>query len=281
MKCGLMQILAVAMVLGHTVLTPGLSMLGHELDTAIETGAHAVLSATRGVRLATSEEVILVNTLHTELDATIQEFTGYNFAHIDNTNLKQVSDMVEKLLDIRKRAMVLTHEYKDALFEKVDNKIDNIVANLQNAEQNVNTYINQNCMYRQWIDKVTDKGDNTHLLSDVDIQWIRDVCNRVDINFVNNEHLSQDQMIELLKRVDVVLYIDIEIKRIVFNEVRELLNHININKPILKHDILDKQTMRNAINIAVYSIVTLCILLLIVVCNRNQTNAGVRLYNWV
>ena len=48
------------------------------------------------------------------------------------------------------------------------------------------------------------------------------------------------------------------------------------------NDTLDTQSIRNVIgiNITVCTIVTVCIVLLIAVYNRNQANTGVRLHDW-
>ena len=195
-----MQILAVAMVLGHTVLTPGLSMLGHELDTAMETGAHAVLSAARGVRLAESNRKGL-NKLPAKSDNT-KQLTGYNFAHIDNINEEKIYKKVNKLFKIKQDILKYTHEDEDMLLVKVNRKISHIVANLRKAMKYTRTYIRQNEKYRKLIVKELTKIRTTQSLSDVDIQSVRNAYNRAGIDFANTDkHLTLNQMIDKLIQV--------------------------------------------------------------------------------
>ena len=283
MKCGLMQILAVAMVLGHTVLTPGLSMLGHELDTAMETGAHAVSDVTRDARLAESNRKGL-NRLDAALDAVKQQLTSYNLLHFDNADEGQSYFIVDKLFNIRKRAIKYTHEDQTMLLDNVGNEINALIEQLRKNKQKIENYITQHEKYIKQIDEELTKIRNTRSLSGVNIQLIHDICNEEAINFPNiGEHISLEQMIEELTRVKDTLSDDIKIEKKILPEVRDLLNHIIMNPIRTRRDISDTQSMRNVIGISitVCAIVTVCIVLLIAVNNRHQTNTGVRLHEWV
>ena len=242
-----MQILAVAMVLGHTVLTPGLSMFSSMQNSA--RNAHAVLGVTKDAKSAESSEIKLVNTLHTELDAVEQQLASYNFAHIDNINKGQAYFIVDKLFNIRERAIKYTHE--TTLLDNVDNEIDALMKKLQKIEQNAENDIKKNEKYIKQIDEEFNKISATSSFSDIDILFVYNACNRVGIEFTNiDEYLSLKQMIEKLQQVDIVLYDDIKIKRIILSEVHDLLKYIVMNLIRTRHDILDKQSVRNVIGIS-------------------------------
>ena len=79
------------MVWGYVVITFIINpkKLRDVHKSAIETSKHAVLDGTMIAVSAENGGVILVNTLHTELD-TVQQFATINFLQFDNTNFEQI-----------------------------------------------------------------------------------------------------------------------------------------------------------------------------------------------
>ena len=299
MKCGLMQILAVAMVLGHTVSMDNFNLkeLRNELESVVETSEHVsdvtrgtasavetdthVAGVTRAVESAESSGEKSVDVLLVELDALVEELSNINLAEFPYTNQAEVYLMVDKLLGIRESAGKLTDKNKLIILNKVDKEIDNIVEKIEKVEQKAEIYIMQNYMYRERIDKELNII-NTRSLHDVNIPWIREVCSMVGIEFSDTDKYLKPQKIrKKLIDVDKVLYNKIMYTDIILDKIYTLFNHIAIKKIQAVYDTPDKQSVRNVIGIsAVCAIVTLCIVLLIAVRNRNQANTGVRLHNW-
>ena len=108
MKCRLMQILAVVIVLDHTVLAPGFN-LRSPLDSVAIAGENDILNGLKCLNLAENDKVKLVNTLHVDVNNAIQEFDNVNFAQFPYTNEKQVYAKVNNLLNVKKRVMDSAH----------------------------------------------------------------------------------------------------------------------------------------------------------------------------
>ena len=286
MKCGLVQILAVAMVLGQTVSMDAYGFLPkgfirmHELITG-----EPVSGVTKVAELATSGKVRIVDTLYAEVYDIIEELDSVNFEQFQYINEEEVYTKVNKLLEIRELVKKSTHD-NDKLLKKLDNKISHIIENLQNSKQNIRFDIAQNYLYYNSIKNTISKIYKTSSLDKVNILLIHEAFKRMGIDFGHiNEHLPLGKMINELEKVKDKLEINILAKQKIQNKIDILLLHIDIKKPIqiTKQDTRDTQSMRNviSISIAVCAIVTLCIVLLIAVRNKHRTNAGVRLLNWV
>ena len=82
--------------------------------------------------------------------------------------------------------------------------------------------------------------------------------------------------------MNIALYSKVLDKYKILGEIDKILKYINEENRRPRYDTPDTQSMRNVIDIsiAVCAIVTLCIVLLIAVHNKHQTNAGERLHNW-
>ena len=284
MKCRLVQILAVAVLLGHTVLNFNFNRVNSLFESRVidEQYISGVTSITKS---AASEEVKL-DKLHTKVDSVIEKLTLYNFAQFDGTNKKQAYNMIDKVFKIRKYVLKSTHKDKDKLLKKMDTEINALVKKLRIAMKNPNEYINQMEKYCKRIAEELIKIRSTHSLRDVNIQWISDRCNEAGIKFLNiNEHLQPEQMKKKLLELEKVLDTKARDKYKILHRMYKLLKYINGNNyiRIINRDTRDTQSMRNVIgiSIAVCAIVTLCIVLLIAVRNKHRANTGVRLVNWV
>ena len=233
----------------------------------------------------TSREVILIDKLYAEFANAKSQLVTVNFEQLDNTNIEKVRDIVNNLLDIRKRADESTHEEKDILFTNVDNEINALEKKLQKARKNIDDVLKQNNLYQKQIYQEVSKMYRERPVSEVDIRLVRDTCNKAGIECPNiNEHLSQEEMEQKLEEVYKALANKVIDKRILVYKIYDLLINIKMNKYKQKwYDMRDTQSMRNVItiSIAVCVIVTLCIVLLIAVCNKNRTNTGVRLFDRV
>ena len=282
MKCGLVQILAVAMVLGHTV-----SML--DVDAWMkylrnlpkdEPSASGVTKVAKSVE---SGEMQLANTLPKKVDDAIQQITDYNFAEFENENKKQKYPIVDQLFDIRKSVKDSAHVNKNRIITNIDKSVSTFVEKLQNAAKNAQHDLTEYKYYLPQIDKGLSNIINNGPRSSVKIEWINKVCSKAGIELLNtDEYLPVGQMTLKLIEAKKVLKDKIAKTDMIVREIGKLLHNLGI-KIMRTYDTRDTQSMRNVIgiSIAVCAIVTLCIVLLIAVRNKNRTNAGVRLVNWV
>ena len=283
MKCGLVQILAVAMVLGHTVLAPWLKFPSKILTSKIKdkdgvSGVTTLLEST-----VESEEMKLVKKLLAEVDTKIRELFTANFIQFTGTTEEPAYVTVNKLLSIKKYLMQYTDEDTNTLLTEVNKKIDVLVENLQKAKQKIENNIRQNNYDHHDINNEIFRISSSSF-SDVKIQWVRDVCNKAGIGFPNTDEELQLKDKKKLKQVEKVLDDQLVKNRIIVRKIDILLWQIKNNKIMQTwDDTRDTQSMRNVIgiSIAVCTIVTLCIVLLIAVRNKHRTNAGVKLLNWV
>ena len=283
MKCRLVQILAVAMVLGHTVLAPGLKLKKIKSMFNSEKRGEPATSSVISVAEPAASDIESISTLRTEVDIATELLTAIEFTQFGNTKFKEAYEKVNKLFGIKQRVLEFTHKDQDRLLKKMDKEIDSFTEKLRNAMQNTNTYIRKNDMYRQEI--VKEFNINTESLSDVKIERIRNICNKAGINFPNTgTHLSLIQIRQKVEQVNKALDTKIEYANNILHRMLKLSNYIDKNPiRIMKRDTRDTQSMRNVIgiSIAVCAIVTLCIVLLIAVHNKHRANAEVRLLKWV
>ena len=287
MKCRLIQILAVAMLLGQTVsmLTFEFLPKGFIRMFELAIGEHVLGSANVAESAAITGVIKSIDKLHAELNAIKQQLDTINFEQLDYTNKGQVHVMIEKLFEIREHARKSTYKDNDTLLKKVNKEIDLLITNLQKAKQNIENDMEQYTEYYKPIQTEIFKIFKKSSISSVNIQSIRDTCKKADINVGNiGKHLKPNQMINKLIRAEELLDDKIENKYEIMCKIQVLLWHINRNGYVQKaHDTRDTQSMRNVIgiSIAVCAIVTLCIVLLIAVRNKHRTNTGVRLVKWV
>ena len=104
------------------------------------------------------------------------------------------------------------------------------------------------------------------------------------IDFKNiDKYLSLGQIEEKLIQVYNRLDIKIRDKCIVVGGMHRILWDIKNGIMQMKHDTRNTQSIRNVIgiSIAMCAIVTLCIVLPIVLHNKNRANTEVRLHNWI
>ena len=172
------------------------------------------------------------------------------------------------------------------LLDEVNTKLINIAEELRNNKQTTDYYIKQYRKYHKQLIVEYQNIRDTGTVSDYNIESIHKVCNEAGIDCTNiHKDLSLEEMDKELLVVDDVLRHKLWNKHMIVPEKKDtLLWHIHDNKPIpIEYDTRDTQSIRNVIgiSIAVCAIVTLCIVLLIVVCNKNRTNAEVRLLNEV
>ena len=202
MKCRLVQILAVAMLLGHTVSiyaanawTIPLEKLRVELassatkvtDSAAKTDEPVVLNDARLVESAVGESTVsgvarlvesaaesgelqLANTLPGEVNAVIQKVTAYDFTKFNIANEEEAYGMVNKLLDIKKHVYDSTHADRTKLLENINIEIDNIKEKLNKIMNSHKYSLNGNMLYYM---QILEKIDNVHyekLFRDEDIQ---------------------------------------------------------------------------------------------------------------
>ena len=303
MKCRLVQILAVAMLLGHTVSAPGYEWVMSLFKSAAD--EPAVLDTARLLGPAESRGEIPVDTLSKEVNTAIEKLDtakqklaitqqkldtakqlfNAKFVPYPYTNEEQAYSIVKKLLDIKERVVQSTHKDTNTLVTKMNKEIDDIVPNLRNAQENIEKDIDQDLAYFHQINNKIRKI-KTSPLSAEDMQSIRDTCNNAGIDCSNiGTHLSTAQLEEKLKEVKNILHSRITNKQQIHDKIYKLLLDIRIKKFLqtMKHDTRDTQSMRNVIgiSIAVCAIVTLCIVLLIAVHNKHRTNTGVRLFERV
>ena len=274
MKCRLVQILAVAMLLGHTVAINIFEFLPTGLRYALKpteiTGKqHAILDGTRIVELTRSNGMKSIDTLRVEVATIKKQLATVNFAQFEGTNKEPVYTMINKLFEIRRHVLESTHEDRAMLREKIDKEIDVLVENLRKTIKDFENDITQNYMNNQPIKREVSNIGRTGSLSDVDIEFLN-----ID------ENTLLEQMLEKLVEMEEVFSNKI-VKPIILRRMRNLLNHIIQNTLIQGYDTRDTQSMRNVIgiSIAVCAIVTLCIVLLIAVRNKHRTNTGVRLFD--
>ena len=276
-----MQILTVAMVLDYTVsMLNFFSKLGDELEPTIKTVEDTSPSIKRVIE-SKNGVVKSFDELYAEFGAIKKQLADVNFDLLDN-NIK-IHVMIDKLFNIRKHAKRFRH--KDSkLFKEVNNEIDSFVIKLKKLMENVKNDIKQKQVYLQSIQhEISKLSDGS--VSDIDIPLIRNTCTEAGIKCPNiNEHLSPTEIKEKLKKVQNMLLVKMQFRNMLRVKIHTLLKHIEEkNRQIIKHDTRDTLSMRNVIgiSIAVCAIVTLCIVLLIAVRNKNRVNAEVRLLNWV
>ena len=196
MKCGLIHILVVAMVLGQTVSIDGFvdqwvrSLLG--LTTV---GGYLVPSLKR-VESSTNSAIKLINELRTEFNAIKKRLAAFKFEQLDDTNTEEVRDMINNLYDIRKCAKEFRHKYKHRLVKNVDDEINALETNLEEAKQNAEDDIEQNREYYRPIHKKFFDIYNPASLRDINIQSIHNTCSEAGIkcpNIDENTSLEEDK----------------------------------------------------------------------------------------
>ena len=269
------------MILSHTVLTPCFNWVRHMFNS--ETDEHAVSSISSLSSVTDSlesDEMILENILPEVVNVKTPDTIDLQFRSKD---YKQMHDCLKNLFKIRKYILKSTHEDQSMLLT-VNKKIDNIEEKLENAKKNTYTDIVHNHLYREKIAKEFINIGNAHSVSGAHIVFINDACNKAGIKFsIKGQHLSSGQMRKVLIQVDTVMYKKIVDQYKIFDNISELLEYIYKKKQRMRYDTRDKQPMRKVIgiSIAVCAIVTLYIILLIALHNKNRANPKVELFDWV
>ena len=282
MKCRLVQILAVAMVLGHTVLTPFFKVKVKWVEEIPNLKTDEYLLSITKVTKSKHGVVKSIDTLRSEFSAIKTQFADVNFELFNDKNIKKIHAMIDKLYDIRGHVKRFRHKEKSTLLKEVNNEIDSFVTNLRNAMDDAEKDIEQNKNYQTQIIDVIDKIDKFGSFYG-EILPIRDAGSKVGIEFPNTKICIIKRDEKKLRQVEDILDDRIADKRIILNEMYNLLWYIARKNLAVYYDTRNTELVRNVIgiSIAVCAIATLCIVLLIAVHNKNRTNAEVRLVNWV
>ena len=313
MKCRLVQILAVAMLLGHTVsmfslkfrklepkltsipekLEPKLTSTFNELEHKLEsifkelrykhtTNKHVTSISKRAIS-AKNNEARLVEAAHIKISNAIAKLANYEYiVQFDSKYATQPYAIVDRLLNLRE---ILAKSKKDKqikMVNDIDNDIYRFKAQLETTQQDIKTYIKKKNVERMEItEKIVKLEPN--LLRDIN-RPLKHAQSKTSVDSKNTNKILHKQIKALIKKEEI-LYNDIKYAHKISYRMHRLLRHINRNgyRKQTEHDTRDTQSMRNVIgiSIAVCAIVTLCIVLLIAVRNKHRTNAEVRLFERV
>ena len=123
MKCGLVQILAVAMLLGHTVSMLNVDAWMKSLRNLVIGEPSASGVAKFAESAAESGELQLANTLPDAVNAAIQQVTAYDFTKFNIANEEEAYGMVNELLDIKKHVKDSTHADRTKLLDNINTEI--------------------------------------------------------------------------------------------------------------------------------------------------------------
>ena len=296
MKCGLVQILALAVLLGHTV-----SMLGWTVamnifgflpiglrdtlnPTEVVEDEH-ILDGIKLIKFTKSGKVRLMNTLDAKVDNMIQDFVAINFAQFKLKDYEKMYDMIDKLFDLENLIEKSKHEDSLIMLHDLNREILSLVKKLELEKENLNLLIDNKKIIRRKIITTLAKIKYMDPHHNVDIKLINNLHKITNVDFKNRgKHLSLGEIVKKLKQATNELDVDITDKYALVHKIYDLLHDISLeNRQITKQDIRDTQSMRNVIgiSIAVCAIVTLCIVLLIAVRNKHRVNTEVRLFERV
>ena len=279
MKCELVQILTVAMILGQIM-----SMFkfdSQELKKVFDSmKTKNTINNIQNARLTEHKELELIDVLYNNINYAIKHLSTGNCLQFDSQNAKKIYTIVDKLLDLRENILEYKFKNKFVIVDDIDENIDRLKIQLEEKKKDLETYIKNKIAKRKQINMEIDKIENPEFHSNAKIPLQR---NRGWIEAIYFKLTGKDLQLEQRKRVireEEVLDGEIKYAQKILHRISRLTRYITRNDYLkIRYDTPDKKPIHKVIGIAVCSIVTLCIILLIATRNKNQANTKVELLN--